>query len=133
MEITDDRHFEVTYIHNWPLQAFSQDYGLVSHTIYVVCVNFIHKLWNQQFNVDSERQIFDKLLHSKFLPEEIAKEIFFFIFRFDAWNGIRTRINTLLTRLRQLHFEVSNSLNAFSFVSSVMKQKFFVQLSYSWL
>ena len=34
---------ELTYIHNWPLQPFSQDYGLVSHTTHVVCVNFIHE------------------------------------------------------------------------------------------
>ena len=30
-----------TYISNWPLQPFSQAYGLASHTIHVVCVNFI--------------------------------------------------------------------------------------------
>ena len=49
---------------------------LVSHTIYVVCVNFIHK-WRDdlQFKVDSERQIFFKnfswqfYLLSEFLPE----------------------------------------------------------------
>ena len=34
-----------TYIHNWPLQPFSQDYGLDSHTTYVVCVNFIRRWW----------------------------------------------------------------------------------------
>ena len=28
------------YIHNWPLQQFSQEYGLASHYTYVVCVNF---------------------------------------------------------------------------------------------
>ena len=37
----ESRH---TYIHNWPFQPFSQDYGLVSHTIYVVYANFIHEL-----------------------------------------------------------------------------------------
>ena len=31
---------------------------LVSHTTYVVCVNFIHKWQNIQFQVDSELQIF---------------------------------------------------------------------------
>ena len=31
----------LTYTHNWPLQLFSQDFGLASHTTYVVCVNFI--------------------------------------------------------------------------------------------
>ena len=29
------------YIYNWPLQPFSQDYGLASHTTHVVFVNFI--------------------------------------------------------------------------------------------
>ena len=43
-----------TYIHNWPFPPFSQDYGLVSHTAHVVCVNFIHEWWDLQFNVDSE-------------------------------------------------------------------------------
>ena len=32
--------------------------NLVSHTTYVVCVNFIHKWRDLQFKVDSERQIF---------------------------------------------------------------------------
>ena len=52
-----------TYIHNWLLQAFSQDYGLASHTSHDVCVNFIHEWLDLQFNVDSERQIFEKLFH----------------------------------------------------------------------
>ena len=30
----------ITYTHNWPLQPFSQDYTLASHTTHVVCVNF---------------------------------------------------------------------------------------------
>ena len=32
-------------VHNWPLQPFSQDYGLAFKTTYVVCVNFIHEWW----------------------------------------------------------------------------------------
>ena len=36
-------------------------FDLVSHTTYVVCVNFIHKWRDLQFNVDSKRQIFEKL------------------------------------------------------------------------
>ena len=47
-----------TYIHNWPLQPFNQDYGLASHTTHVVCINFIRDLRDLQFNVDSELQIF---------------------------------------------------------------------------
>ena len=35
---------------------------LASHTTYVLCVNFIHKWWDLQFKVDTERQIlFEKL------------------------------------------------------------------------
>ena len=52
-----------TYIHNWPLQPFSQDYGLASHTTHVVCVNFICEWRDLQFNVYAERQIFEKLFH----------------------------------------------------------------------
>ena len=54
-------------IHNWPLQPLSQDYGLASHTTHVVCVNFIREKRNQQFNVDSERQILEKLFHGGFI------------------------------------------------------------------
>ena len=38
---------------------------LVSHTTYVVCVNFIHKWRDLQFKVDSERQIFWETFHGK--------------------------------------------------------------------
>ena len=35
--------------------------NLASHTIYVVCVNFIHEWRDLQFKVVSERQTFEKL------------------------------------------------------------------------
>ena len=79
-------------IHNRPLLFFSQDYGLTSHTTHLACINFIREWWDLQINVDSERQIFEKLffgrfyLPSKFLSEicwdKIAEEIFFFYFSF---------------------------------------------------
>ena len=50
-------NYQITYIH-LPLQHFSQDYDLASHTTYVLCVNFIREWRDLQFNVDSERQIF---------------------------------------------------------------------------
>ena len=50
-------------IHNWTLQSFSQDYGLASQTTHVVCVNFIREWQDLQPNVNSERQIFEKLFH----------------------------------------------------------------------
>ena len=37
---------------------------LVSHTTYVVCVNFIYRWRDLQFKVDSERQIFWETFHS---------------------------------------------------------------------
>ena len=61
---------------------------LVSHTTYIVCVNFIHKWRNLQFKVDSERQIFWETFNgsfnllSEFLPEicweDVTEEIFSF-------------------------------------------------------
>ena len=69
-------HVIYTYIHNWPLQQLSQDYGLASHITLVMCVNFIRERWDIQFNVDSERQIFEKLFHGSFiLLSEILPEI----------------------------------------------------------
>ena len=48
---------------------------IVSHTTYVVCVNFIHKYKGDlQFKVDPEQQLSEKLFHgninllSEFLP-----------------------------------------------------------------
>ena len=56
-----------TYIRYWPLQPFSQDYGLVSNNTHVVFVNFICEWWNLQFKVDSERQIFEQLFHGRLI------------------------------------------------------------------
>ena len=66
---------------------------LVSHTTYVVCVNFIHKWRNLQLKVDSEQQIFWETFHVQFyllselLPEicweEIAEKILFVICLFS--------------------------------------------------
>ena len=38
--VSGDKHID---IQNWPLQSFSQDCGLVSHTTHIVCINFIRK------------------------------------------------------------------------------------------
>ena len=40
---------------------------LVSHTTYVVCVNFIHKWRDLQFKIDYERQSFWKTFHGNFI------------------------------------------------------------------
>ena len=54
-------------IHTWPIQLFSQDYCLASHTTQVVCVNFIREGRDVQFNVDLEQLIFEKLVHGRFI------------------------------------------------------------------
>ena len=67
-------HFNklITYIHNWSLQYFFQDYDLASYTTYVVCVNFIHEWQDLQFKENSERQIFENLFSEFLLKTETA-------------------------------------------------------------
>ena len=73
---------------------------LVSHTAYVVCVNFIHKWRDLQFKVESERQIFLRNFSWQFL---FTLRVFgrnllrgnrrrnaFCTFCFDVWPGART-------------------------------------------
>ena len=67
-----------TYIHNWSLQSFGQDYDPASYTTYVVHFNFIYECRDLQFKVDSERQIFEKLFMS------ILSECVWHIFRSSA-------------------------------------------------
>ena len=83
-------------IHNWSLQPLSQDYGLASHTTHVVCVNFIRGWLDLQFNVDSERQIFEKFCHGRFIyshksAERMSPKKYFWYFIFYDWPGIRTQ------------------------------------------
>ena len=51
----------VLRVKSWLLQLLSQDYNLAAHTTYVAFVNFIHEWRGLQFNVDTERQIFEKI------------------------------------------------------------------------
>ena len=63
------------YIHNRLLKPFSHDGGIASHSIQVVCVNFVREWQDLQFNVDSEPQNFwenfslEFYLHLESLPE----------------------------------------------------------------
>ena len=60
---------QITYIHTYIIGHYNPSVRIIdqaSHITYVVCVHFIHKWWNLQFKVESERQIFEKLLHSNF-------------------------------------------------------------------
>ena len=66
--------------------------GVVSHTTYVVFVNFVHK-------VDSERQIFWEIFHGNFIypqsfcqksAERKSPEEILLVFCFDVWPWART-------------------------------------------
>ena len=65
-----------SYIHNWSLKYFSLDNNLVSDITYVECVNFIREWQDLQFNVDSERQIFENFSWQLYLLSEILPEIY---------------------------------------------------------
>ena len=54
------RQIMYSKIHTLPLQSFSQDYDLASHTTYVVRVIFIHEWRILQFKVDSEQHSFQQ-------------------------------------------------------------------------
>ena len=70
MSIIDSDRDIHTFIHNWSLQPFSQDYDLASHTNFMFCaLIFIHKWWNLQFKVDSERQISGQIFLAEFRSE----------------------------------------------------------------
>ena len=97
-----------TYIHNKisHYNPSARIIDLVSHTTYVVCVNFLHEWRHLQFNIDSERQIFEKLFHvnviysQSFCQKSAERKWpmkYFFIFSFwcvtcDLNNTPRTRL-----------------------------------------
>ena len=66
-------HLLHTYIHNWSLQPFCQDYDLVSHTTYAGCVNFIYKWLELHFKVDFERQIFETNIYPQRFCQKSAE------------------------------------------------------------
>ena len=94
----------VSYIHTY---IIGQDYGPASHTIHIVCVNFIRDWLDLELKVDSKPQIFQKLFHARFIyfqsfcqksaeRKSPKKFIFFYIFRFNACPGIRIRALRLI-------------------------------------
>ena len=114
---------------------------IASHNTHVVCLNFIRECRRDlQFNVDSERQIFfEKLFHGKFylLSEffqeisadfEIAEKIFFFIYCFDVWLGIRTRALRLISQHTIYSTMVTSKILELKF----LQLNFFYSFSYFW-
>ena len=63
-------HFlSLFYIHTYRIGHYNTSVRiyLVSHTTYVVCINFIHKRQHLQFKVDSERLNFWETFHGNFI------------------------------------------------------------------
>ena len=102
-----------TYIHNWPLQPFSQDFGLASHTTHVVCVIrytlYVIRKWRDlQFNVHSQLQIFEKRFHGRFIysqsfcqkfaERKSPKKYFIFISFLITDLGYEPRLLNLISR-----------------------------------
>ena len=59
-----------TSIHTYVIGHYiplSQHYDLASHTAHVVSINFLQKWRDLQSNVDSEWQIFEKLLYGRYI------------------------------------------------------------------
>ena len=115
-----------TYIHTYIIGHYNPSVriiDLVSHTTYVMRVNFIYKWRYLQFKVGSERQIFwetfngNFILLSEFLPEicwkEIAEEI---LFVFRLW----CQDNYLVfhtTYVMSVNFYMSNVTGTYSLKS----------------
>ena len=94
----------VSYIHNWSLLSFRQDYDLPSHITYVVYVNFIRE-WR---NVDSEQPILEKLfiailltlgVFTRRLLRRNRRRNICSYFRFDAWPWVWSRALHLILLL----------------------------------
>ena len=92
------------YIHNWPLQPFSLDYGLTSNATHVVCVNVIHDSWGLQFNIYSKLRTFFLPFCFTFkhfvrnLLRGRHRTILFFIFHFDVWLRIQIQALRLISQ-----------------------------------
>ena len=92
-----------TSIHNLSLQPFSYDYNQPSHISYAQCINYIHEWRYLLFEVDTERQNFEKLSITIF-PEicwegSRRKNIFIFSFWCLTWG-----LNSCLTSNKPTHY-----------------------------
>ena len=66
--------YKFTYIHNWPLQPFSRDYGLAYHTTHVVCVNFIREWREVTYSLTSSPN--DRFLRNFFMTGLFTLRVF---------------------------------------------------------
>ena len=110
---------------------------LVPHTTYVVCVNFIHKWWDLQFKVYSERQISWETFHGNFVYSHVLPEICWGVL-ISSWLLIKNVwiqlwssefcVDFLDEENKKNIFSIELPLNSFlarNFESKVMVTKFF--------
>ena len=94
-------YFMNSYIHTYIIGHYNPSVRITAELLTPLmlrALNFIREWRDLQFNIDSERQIFEKLFHGRFIFtlkvllkirwEEVAEEIFFY-FIFDDWPGMR--------------------------------------------
>ena len=72
--------------------------NIVSLTIYIVCINFIHKSRDLQFKVDPERQTFWETFHRNFVwswsicqksaEKKSPKKYYFFSYCYENENSV---------------------------------------------
>ena len=64
-----------TYIHTYIITLQSELPANFLHN-YVLCVNFIHERQDLQLEVNTERQIFEKLFNGNLLQQKSSKDFF---------------------------------------------------------
>ena len=86
-----------SYINNWPLQPFSQNYGLASDTTHVVCVNFFLYVSGGTYSLTSTpnerflRNVSWQILFTLRVFARNRRRNIFLYFIFDDRPGIRTQ------------------------------------------
>ena len=84
-----------------------------------MCVNFILEWRDLQFNFDSERQIFEKIFHGRFIytqsfcqksAERKSPKKYFSYFILDDWPGIRTQV---ISSNKPSHYTLHDTGNYF--------------------
>ena len=103
-----------TYIHNWSLQPLSQDYGPVSHTIFIVWVNFYtwmarSTFWSALWTTEFLEAFHSKFTYSEEICQKFDPEKYFSYFGFMARHGARTMDLRLRSR-HTIHWTMATSV-----------------------
>ena len=110
-----------TYIHNWPIQPFSHDYGLASYITHVHALLPYVSGGTYSLTSTPNARFFEKLFHANFfyilwvfvrnlLRGNRRRKKFDFLFRFDAWPGFTSNKLAKKSCLKNLSFGVDFKL-----------------------